>query len=563
MRARRIHRDIFHRMVKVGQASLGEDGRVVQEMRDYEGVKKVLENAAECAQLDQRQAERVRPHTKELMRQRLELLQQRLPGAAAVLGREIRRQLKADLEAHRFELFRRVVTECNSLRRVQAETAIGRKRICQIRRREGEPVETSVQALSAAVKDYYDKLYTSRVQVPFHPKTESDECPKFLEAELREALKTMQTGKAPGDDGITVEMLKAAQETLLPILTGMLNRYLEEGRIDNNLANSSTLLLPKKGDLTLLSNYRPISLLSSIAKLFTRTLCNRIKATMEHEQGEEQAGFRAGFSTIEHIATLCELIERCREFRVPLYICFVDFEKAFDSVELNALWRSMQCQGVHPQLIRLLQSIYTQAKNVVRINADQRVEVKIERGVRQGDPISPMLFNAALEDIFRRLDWHDGGINIDGDHLTHLRFADDIVIISTNMAEIQTRLRELSVMAAKSGLKINEAKTEWLSNQQEDPPPALTLNGKEIKRANNFVYLGRQVSSPQNLPGELARRVRAGWFAFSKLSSYLTARRVPMKHKRYLFNMCILPAMLYACETWAPRESDLTIMEIA
>jgi hypothetical protein len=551
-KVRHIHKETFNLLVASAPPRT-----------DYEDLRRVLEEAAEGAELEQRRVGRVSLHTKELMRRRLGLLQQREHGAARVLGREIRGRMKADLEAHRFELFRRVVSECNSLKKVQAESAIGRKRITQIRRSEESPLETSVESMSAVVKDFYESLYTSRVQVPFTPKTETDECPIFLEAELREALKTMQAGKAPGEDGITVEMLKAAKETLLPVLTDMLNRYLVEERIDDHLADTSTLLLYKKGDDSLLKNYRPISLLSAIAKLFTRTICNRIKTTMEGEQGEEQAGFRAGFSTIEHIATICELIERCKEFHIPLYLCFVDFEKAFDSVELNALWRSMQSQGVHPQLIRLLQNIYSQAKNIIRLNVDQRVEVKIQRGVRQGDPISPMLFNAALEDIFRRLDWQDGGITINGEHLTHLRFADDIVLISTNREEMQRRLQELSKAASGSGLKINEGKTEWIGGQEDDPADTLTLNGKEIKKTTNFVYLGRQVSSPLNLKGELARRTRAGWFAFSKLSSYLTARRVPMKHKRYLYNMCVLPAMLYACETWAPTAHDMTIMEVA
>ena len=130
---------------------------------------------------------------------------------------------------------------------------------------------------------------------------------------------------------------------------------------------------------------------------------------MEQEQDVTQAGFRAGFSTIDHMLCLCELIERCKEYQKPLFLCFVDFEKAFDSVEMNALWNALQCQGVHPKLIRLLRSIYLQAKSEIRVNADQKVEVKIARGVRQGDPISPMLFNAALEDMFRRLDWERRG----------------------------------------------------------------------------------------------------------------------------------------------------------
>jgi Reverse transcriptase (RNA-dependent DNA polymerase) len=313
----------------------------------------------------------------------------------------------------------------------------------------------------------------------------------------------------------------------------------------------------------LLKNYRPISLISVIAKLFTRTISNRIETTIEREQGREQAGFRAGFSTTEHILSLCELIERSKEYRMPLYICFVDFEKAFDSVEMNALWNSLQRQGVHPKLIRLLRSFYLQAKNEFRVNIDQLVEVKIARGVRQGDPISPKLFNASLEDVFRRLDWDSGGLNINGQYLTHLRFADDIALISGNLEELQQRLQELSEEAAGSGLKINEDKTELMCNAEEDAQCQLTLNGKTIRRSKTFTYLGRQVSMPLDMKSELMRRVKAGWFAFSKMKTYLTARGTPMRHKRSLHDQVILPAMLYACESWSPTASDLQYIAVA
>ena len=147
--------------------------------------------------------------------------------------------------------------------------------------------------------------------------------------------------------------------------TEMFNRFLETGRIDDSMADSSTLLLFKKGDEAMLKNYRPISLLSTIYKLLTKTITKRIEKAITEEQDVTQAGFRAGFSTNDHILTLCELIEKCREHQVPLILCFVDFEKAFDTVEMNALWNALQEQGIHGRLIRLLRNIYSVAKSEI------------------------------------------------------------------------------------------------------------------------------------------------------------------------------------------------------
>jgi hypothetical protein len=379
----------------------------------------------------------------------------------------------------------------------------------------------------------------------------------------------MKNGKAPGADGITVEMLKDVQDELLPMLTEMFNRYLETGKIDDNLADSSTLLLFKKGDSTLIRNYRPISLLSVLAKLLTKTMLNRIERTMDWEQGEEQAGFRRDRSTTECMLTLCELIEKSHEYNEPLFLCFIDFEKAFDSVEMNGLWSALQEQGVHCRIIQLFRSIYENAKSEFRVNADERVPVEIKRGVRQGDAASPALFNAALESIFRRLDWDLKGVNINGNYLSHLRFADDIVLVARAREDIQEMLQELDTEATLWGLKINEEKTSWMCSGEQienftgSGDFQVTLNERALTRVEKYVYLGRQLSIPQDLKSELARRIRAGWAAFKQHETYLVAKRVPMMHKRRLFDMCVLPAMLYGSETWAATREDLRNLTVA
>ena len=98
----------------------------------------------------------------------------------------------------------------------------------------------------------------------------------------------------------------------------------------------------KKGDKTLLKNYRPISLLSHVYKLFSRVITNRLAQKLDEFQPPEQAGFRKGYSTVDHIHTLRQVIQKTEEYNRPLCLAFVDYEKAFDSIETWAVLESLQ-----------------------------------------------------------------------------------------------------------------------------------------------------------------------------------------------------------------------------
>lgn len=128
-------------------------------------------------------------------------------------------------------------------------------------------------------------------------------------------------------DHITSDMLKKAPQ-LLPDLTHLYNQMLYNTAVPEQFADSLTVLLHKKGDLTNISNYRPISLLSAMYKLLMRTILLRIERSLDHAIDKKQAGFRKGLSTTHQILSVCQLIERCNEYQMPLFLCFVDYAKA-------------------------------------------------------------------------------------------------------------------------------------------------------------------------------------------------------------------------------------------
>ena len=175
-------------------------------------------------------------------------------------------------------------------------------------------------------------------------------------------------------------------------------------------------------------DYRPISLLNNIYKLFTKIITNRITRTLDENQPREQAGFRRGFSTIDHLHAVNQLIEKCAEYKIPLVVGLVDYNKAFDSVEITDVIEALQEQGVDPVYVNVLKHINKQAKSFIRLHKDSK-PFQVSRGIRQGDTSSPKLFTACLEKVFRKLNWSRRGILIDGEYLSHLRFADDIIIL--------------------------------------------------------------------------------------------------------------------------------------
>ncbi|EYB94847.1 hypothetical protein Y032_0167g93 [Ancylostoma ceylanicum] len=224
---------------------------------------------------------------------------------------------------------------------------------------------------------------------------------------------------------ITVELLQACGPTLYTALARRFSLYLAECEVPVAWKQSSTILLFKKVDKEDLENYRPITLLPVLYKVLTRCIMTRIWRTLDEAQSVEQAGFRHKFSTLDHIITCCRLIEVAREYQEPLVLTFIDYKKEFDSVEPAKVWKALEEQGVEARCTKVLSVCYA---TVFRPFLND-IEVSVEKGVRQEDPASPNLFSACLESVIRNCKW-SLGVLIDEERLNHLRFADDIVLIT-------------------------------------------------------------------------------------------------------------------------------------
>jgi len=212
--------------------------------------------------------------------------------------------------------------------------------------------------------------------------------------------------------------------------------------------------LHKKGDKHKINNYRPIGLTPTTQKIFAKIIANRLKNILDCQQPQEQAGFQTGYSTIDHLHSVSQLIEKSQEYQRELYVAFIDYNKTFDSIGHEYMFEALKNQGVPKSYRELIETIYTGLK--ARVITERKGEFfEINKGVKQGDPMSSLMFNCILEEIFSNLSWEDKGINIKGEKLNNLRFADNVVLVTGSMEELKTMIEELDKQSRRAGLTIN------------------------------------------------------------------------------------------------------------
>ncbi|KAJ1357070.1 hypothetical protein KIN20_015098 [Parelaphostrongylus tenuis] len=183
------------------------------------------------------------------------------------------------------------------------------------------------------------------------------------------------------------------------------------------------------------------------------------------------------------------------------------------------------------------------------------ITIDVRRGVRQGDTISPKLFTATLQNVMRTLEWDEMGVKIDGRQLNHLRFVDDIVLITPNISQAERMLTDFDNACGKIGLQLNLTKTMFMRNGWVSNAP-FTLNGTTISECSSYIYyLGREINMMNDLAPELSRRKRAAWGTFKSIED-VVKRTKNIRLRAHLFDSTIIPALTYAAETWSLRKQD-------
>ena len=198
----------------------------------------------------------------------------------------------------------------------------------------------------------------------------------------------------------------------------------------------------------------------------------REESEAEEVTSKSQAGFRPGRSTVDQLFTLRQIAEKYLEKDNKLYCCYIDFEKAFDSVWQEGVWRALRFFSFPQKIINLLQALYSKSNSAVRVNGDLTEWFQTTVGVRQGCVISPQLFNILLEVVMLFATHNVNiGAKIHGQLISNLRFADDIVILAESANDLQNLVDKVYENSSNLGLKINIAKTEVQVNGKKERKP--------------------------------------------------------------------------------------------
>ncbi|MCG8046717.1 MAG: reverse transcriptase domain-containing protein [Candidatus Thiodiazotropha endolucinida] len=390
-------------------------------------------------------------------------------------------------------------------------------------------------------------------------------------AEILSAVKSLKNNKSPGNDDILNEHIKCTINVMLPVYTKLFNLIFNSGIIPESWVLGDILPIYKnKGSKTLPENYRPITLLSCLGKLFTSIINNRLTSYAEKYEviSHSQSGFRKGFSTVDNLYVIQSLIEMMKTNKNKLYCAFIDFKQAFDNVWRNGLWIKLANSEINGKCLTLIQNMYSNIKSRVTTNEGSTAFFPCCKGVRQGENLSPFLFSIYLNDLEHFFMSHGANgvtCEVDEEYLISfakifiLLFADDTVLFSSSKEDLQYMLDVFENYCDLWKLTVNTTKTKVLIFNTRRYPKDLHFyfKGEKIELVNEYKYLGIFLSKSGkylNAKKHVAEQANNAMFSLLRKSRSLN---LPLSMQIDLFNKMIKPILLYGCEIWAVGNLDI------
>ena len=350
--------------------------------------------------------------------------------------------------------------------------------------------------------------------------------------------------------------MKADIDTSVKYFTRIFNNIWENEKIPSDWKKGLIVKIPKKGDATICDNYRGITLLSVPSKILGKVIVDRIRDGVDNKLREEQAGFRRGRSTVEQLFILRNIVEQSAEWNAPLYINFVDFEKAFDSVHRESLWKIMEVYGIPGKLIRMVKAIYEKSECAVISNGEESEWFEVKTGVKQGCVMSGFLFLLVIDWVMKRTTKTSAGIRWNfTSKLEDLDFADDLALISSKQTDLQRKSSLLETTATQTGLKVNAKKTKVMRLNTKNTQK-IKMQGEDLEEVESFTYLGGIITTKGGCDEDITNRLKKAKGQFQRLKKIWYSSIFSTKTKIRLFNTLVISVLIYGSETWKMNESD-------
>lgn len=361
-----------------------------------------------------------------------------------------------------------------------------RKFIHALKSEDGNILSDSAGIRGRAVR-FYKELYTCDIpQDQVTDKAFLCDLPKVSEEantvlggvltleELEKALQSMESGKAPGVDGLPVDFYKSFWPELGTDVLAVLRDSITTGRLPLSCRRAVLTLLPKKGDLTDIRSWRPVSVLCSEYKLLSKVLAIRLGKFLDQVVHPDQTYCVPGRLIHNNISFIRDVLYISDCFNLDFGILSIDQEKAFDRVEHSYLWNALSAFGFSPNFICMIKALYCDIESILKVNGDLCAPFKVYRGVRQGCPLSGMLYSLAIEPLLVRLRKDIVGVKVPNcEEVFKLSaYADDVAVLVSGQRDIDTLLKLCDEFKAVSSAKVNWSKSlallvgKWVNGER-------------------------------------------------------------------------------------------------
>lgn len=290
----------------------------------------------------------------------------------------------------------------------------------------------------------------------------------------------------------------------------------------------------------------------------------RIEKKIDEHLSETQFGFRARRSTRDAIALFKVIIQRAISVNRKIYVCFVDYEKAFDKVEHTKMLHILQKYGIDKEDLELIKTLYFQQKANVRIGNGATEKLSgIEKGVRQGCPLSPRLYNIYAQEIFQHPYFKKWGFKINGERIADISYADDKVLLAETPQQLQKMVRRLHIESQKFGMKINVDKTEvmQIEKSKSEKPLRIEIDGRYLKQVDQYKYLGSKITADGRDVEEIKTRLGMARNAFNNMERVLRDKGMGIELRLKLLRCYVWSVARYASETWTLTKSTCRKIE--
>jgi len=478
-----------------------------------------------------------------------------------VLNREFQRQARRDKEKSIKDMCTELEESSKKgrsrdlFKMIKKITGEFRARVGHIKADDGRTLSEATQ-MKQRWKEYTESLYSRDLNISHvYRNEEYTEEPYILQEEVRRAIKELSRNKAPGADDIPIELVKESGEQGVRVLTALCNSIWQSGVWPKDWKRSVYIPIPKKGDSSRCENNRTIALISHTSKILLKIIQARMEGFVNRELPDVQAGFRKSRGTRDQIANVRWLMERSREYNEDVYMCFIDYSKAFDCVDHAVLWSTLRDMGCPGHLVHLLSCLYDGQEATVRTEYGETEWFPIGKGVRQGCIVSPSLFNIYAEGIMRGagLEEIEDGVRIGGRIINNLRYADDVTLMGRSEESLRKILSRVKTAGEEVGLHLNLQKTKVLSTAAIN---TFTLDGISIEVVPSFSLLGSVIEDHGECAMEIKKRIVLGKIAMGKLERIWKDRDITRRTKCRLVKALVFPVVTYGCETWVIKETE-------